>query len=229
MLFATWLLPNINWFLPYLCLCCCVFSKVSARTSRLQRASEGLGGTSQLQGVPTVSESEEGTHDALGERIIDSTRVTTADFVDDLVDEGEDDGVLESQAERVEAGDTYVVYTDRPENGDCFFLVLCDLPVHNNKATFTDGWGCTWPKDTMVISGTYYRRVRSVGRGAGAYRYELLQDEPKAWNYSHLVVQARVDLQQYKSNKKNPRFRMSEDTRETILSNVEERQTYNAH
>ncbi|KAG0567245.1 hypothetical protein KC19_1G134500 [Ceratodon purpureus] len=103
------------------------------------------------------------------------------------------------------------------------------MPVHNNNSTFTDGWGCTWPKDTMLISGTYYRRIRSVGRDAGSYRYELLGDEPKAWNYSHLVVQSRVELVQYKSNKKNPRFKMTPETREAILSNVEERQTYNAH
>ena len=150
-------------------------------------------------------------------------------FEDDLVDECEDEADLESEAERVETGDTYVVYTDRPENGDRFFLVLCDRPVHNNNATFTDGWGCTWPKDTMLISGTYYRRIRSVGRDASAYRYELLEDEPKAWNYSHLVVQSKVELLQYKSNKRNPRFKMSAESREEILSNVEERQSYNAH
>ncbi|KAG0574447.1 hypothetical protein KC19_VG262700 [Ceratodon purpureus] len=103
------------------------------------------------------------------------------------------------------------------------------MPVHNNNATFTDGWGCTWPKDTMLISGTYYRRLPSVGRVAALYRYELLEDEPKAWNYSHLVVQSKVELLQYKSSKRNPRFKMTEETREAILSNVEERQSYNAH
>ncbi|KAG0572602.1 hypothetical protein KC19_VG109400 [Ceratodon purpureus] len=103
------------------------------------------------------------------------------------------------------------------------------MPVHSNNATFTDGWGCTWPKDTMLISGTYYRRLASVGRDAGSFRYELLEDEPKAWNYSHLVVQSKVELVQYKTNKRNPRFKMSADTREAILSNVEERQAYNAH
>ncbi|KAG0562074.1 hypothetical protein KC19_9G116000 [Ceratodon purpureus] len=103
------------------------------------------------------------------------------------------------------------------------------MPVHNNNATFTDGWGCTWDKDSMLISGTYYRRLPSVGRDAASYRYELLEDEPKAWNYSHLVVQSRVELLQYKSKKKNPRFKMSAETREAILSNVEERQAYNAH
>ncbi|KAG0627295.1 hypothetical protein M758_2G189600 [Ceratodon purpureus] len=103
------------------------------------------------------------------------------------------------------------------------------MPVHNNLATFTDGWGCTWPRDTMLISGTYYRRLPSVGRDAGSFRYELLEDEPKAWNYSHLVVQSRVDLLQYKTSKRNPRFKMTAETREEILSNVEERQAYNAH
>ena len=152
------------------------------------------------------------------------------EFADDLIDEAEDEVDLDSEAQRVEVGDTYVVYTDRPENGDRFFLVLCDMPVHSNNATFTDGWGCKWPKDTMLISGTYYRRLPSVGRGSvGSYRYELLEDEPKAWNYSHLVVQSRVLLSQYKSAKRNPRFKMSAETREEILSNVEERQAYNAH
>ncbi|KAG0553528.1 hypothetical protein KC19_12G017900 [Ceratodon purpureus] len=103
------------------------------------------------------------------------------------------------------------------------------MPVHNNKKMFTDGWGCTWPTDTMLISGTYYRRIPSVGRDGGSYRYELLEDEPKAWNYSHLVVQSKVELVQYKSKKRNPRFKMTAETREGILSNVEERQAYNAH
>lgn len=159
----------------------------------------------------------------------DGHRDGQEEFQDDLIDEGEDEADLESEAQRVETGDTYVVYTDRPEHGDRFFLVLCDMPVHGNAATFTDGWGCTWMKDTMLISGTYYRRLPRVGRASGSYRYELLEDEPKAWNYSHLVVQSKVDLVQYKSNKRNPRFKMTAETREEILSNVEERQAYNAH
>jgi len=69
-----------------------------------------------------------------------------------------------------------------------------------------------------------------VGRDVASFRYELLEDEPKAWNYSDLVVQSKVDLLQYKSNKRNPRFKMTAETREAILSNVEEeRQAYNAH
>ena len=197
--------------------------------TRLRRAAEQGGEASVSDSAPPLHDIQGSTEDNGGGQI-DLDRIhRTADFEDDLIDDGDDEVDLDSEAHRVETGDTYVVYTDRPEHGDRFFLVLCDLPVHNNTTSFTDGWGCTWPTETMLISGTYYRRIRSVGRAAASYRYELLEDEPKAWNYSHLVVQARVELTQYKSNKKNPRFKMTAETREAILSNVEERQSYNAH
>lgn len=200
--------------------------------TRLQRASENCAETAEAHvDAQRRSEGEQ----TLGETVLHVAAGTasndgrTEDFEDGLIDEGEDECDLDSEASRVEIGDTYVVYTDLPEHGDPFFLVLCDMPVHNNNATFTDGWGCSWPKDTMLISGTYYRRVPSVGRGSDSYRYELLEDEPKAWTYSHLVVQSRVELSQYKSNKRNPRFKMTSERREEILSNVEDRQAYNAH
>ena len=197
--------------------------------TRLQRVSEHCGEPSEPRGNSNVEEIQRNAGEDDGQGTRQGGEQGRAEFLHDLLDEGEDDSELETEAERVETGDTYVVYTDRPEHGDRFFLVLCDLPVHRNGATFTDGWGCTWPRDTMLITGTYYRRIPSVGRYAGSYRYELLEDEPKAWNYSHLVVQSRVELIQYKSSKRNPRFKMTPETREAILSNVEERQMYNAH
>ena len=197
--------------------------------TRLQRASEHGGETSEPRVTLQVEEMQINRGEDGGQRSEQDPGHGSAEFEDDVVDDFEDEGELETEAERVETGDTYVVYTDRPEHGDRFFLVLCDKPVHKNGATFTDGWGCKWPRDTMLISGTYYRRIPSVGRDAGSYRYELLEDEPKAWNYSHLVVQSTVELMQYKSSKKNPRFKMTPETRETILSNVEERQMYHAH
>ena len=205
--------------------------QVACRGARFQRAGEHTVETSATPGVPLCSDEVARVDSAIEvpDVLDEGPPGRDAGFDDDLIDEGEDEPDLESEAERVETGDTYVVYTDRPEHGDRFFLVLCDMPVHVNDATFTDGWGCTWPKDTMLISGTYYRRLPSVGRDAGLFRYELLEDEPKAWNYSHLVVQSKVELVQYKSNKRNPRFKMAAETREEILSNVEERQSYNAH
>lgn len=197
--------------------------------TRLQRASEHGGEATESRGTLTLGEIQINRGEDEGQGTEPDVEHGTAEFEDDVVDDVEDECELESEAQRVETGDTYVVYTDRPEHGDRFFLVLCDMPVHKNGATFTDGWGCKWPRDTMLISGTYYRRLPSVGRNAGSYRYELLEDEPKAWNYSHLVVQSRVELIQYKSAKKNPRFKMTPETREAILSNVEERQMYNAH
>lgn len=207
--------------------------EVAGTSTRNQRLSteagdtqDALGGGECRLGEALDAESRERT----GAVDNDGVDEGQAGFADDLIDEAEYEADLDSEAERVEVGDTYVVYTDRPELGDRFFLVLCDMPVHCNNATFTDGWGCKWPKDTMLISGTYYRRLPSVGRGsAGSYRYELLEDEPRAWNYSHLVVQSKVLLSQYKSTKRNPRFKMTAETREAILSNVEERQAYNAH
>ena len=210
---------------------CCDW-KVAGTGTRLQRLSTQVRDTSDgVRGRNcTVVEASTSVHPQESARVTEEgPNGTHVQFDDDLIDEGEDETDLDNEAQRVETGDTYVVYTDTPENGDRFFLVLCDMPVHNNTATFTDGWGCTWPTDTMLISGTYYRRLPSVGRDAGSYRYELLQDEPKAFNYSHLVVQSKVELLQYKSTKKNPRFKMTAETREAILSNVEERQAYNAH
>lgn len=212
-------------------LCMCFHVEVACTMRRGEGASEPTGESSGSRETQNgrVEDAGRDSGELFVPEVAPDAENAGAEFEDDLIDEGEDDIELDSEAERVETGDTYVVYTDRPENGDRFFLVLCDMPVHNNKATFTDGWGCTWPTDTMLISGTYYRRLPSVGRDKDSFRYELLENEPKAWNYSHLVVQSKVELLQYKSNKRNPRFKMSAETREEILSNVEERQSYNAH
>jgi hypothetical protein len=41
-----------------------------------------------------------------------------------------DDGDLEFEATRVELGDIIVVISNDLENGDPFFIVLCNKPLH---------------------------------------------------------------------------------------------------
>ncbi len=68
------------------------------------------------------------------------TKIEALDF--DL--DARNDGDLESKATRVELGDNFVVISNDLENGDPFFVVLCNKPLHMCEQTFEDNWGNTW-------------------------------------------------------------------------------------
>jgi hypothetical protein len=46
----------------------------------------------------------------------------------------------ETEAAKVEVGDNYIVFTKELEEGDPFYIVMCNQPVYQCLATFIDGW-----------------------------------------------------------------------------------------
>jgi hypothetical protein len=45
----------------------------------------------------------------------------------------------ENEVAKVEIGDNYVVIAKELENGDPFYVVFCDKPLHRCETIFTDG------------------------------------------------------------------------------------------
>ncbi len=65
----------------------------------------------------------------------------------------------ESKVAKNEVGDNFVVVANKLENGDPFFVILCDHVLHWCKATFQDEWGNTWYESDMLLSGIWYHRI----------------------------------------------------------------------
>jgi hypothetical protein len=61
----------------------------------------------------------------------------------------EDDNEIEGA--KVKIGDNYAVVANELENGDAFFVVLCNKPLHMCMETFSDSWGNTWYKGNMFL------------------------------------------------------------------------------
>jgi hypothetical protein len=61
----------------------------------------------------------------------------------------------ETKAVKVEVGDNYVVVTNEPKNGDPFFILLCNKPLHRCSKTFSDGWG----EGDMILRGIWYEHT----------------------------------------------------------------------
>jgi hypothetical protein len=45
---------------------------------------------------------------------------------------------IENEATKVEVGDNFAVISDELQNGDPFYVILCDKPLHQCEATFED-------------------------------------------------------------------------------------------
>jgi hypothetical protein len=65
----------------------------------------------------------------------------------------------EIKATKVEVGDHYVVVANEPKNGDPFFVVFCNKPLHRCLKTFNDGWGNTWYEGDIILGGIWYKRT----------------------------------------------------------------------
>jgi hypothetical protein len=66
---------------------------------------------------------------------------------------------IESEVAKVKVGDNFVVIVEEWENGNPFFVVLCDKALHHYEATFKDGWGNKWYKSDMLPSGIWYHHM----------------------------------------------------------------------
>jgi hypothetical protein len=65
----------------------------------------------------------------------------------------------ESKATKIEMGDNFVVVANELENGDPFFMILCDHVLHRCEATFQDEWGNTCYEGDILLGGIWYHRI----------------------------------------------------------------------
>jgi hypothetical protein len=72
-----------------------------------------------------------------------------------------DDEGFESETTKVEVGDNFVVIFNELENGDSFYVILCDHALHECEATFEDDWGNTWYASEMLLHNVWYHHVPS--------------------------------------------------------------------
>jgi hypothetical protein len=68
---------------------------------------------------------------------------------------------FESEATKVEVGDNFAIISDELENGDPFYVILCDWVLHECEATFENDWGNTWYVGEMFLSSLWYHHIPS--------------------------------------------------------------------
>jgi hypothetical protein len=73
--------------------------------------------------------------------------------------EARDDGDMEFEATNVEIGDNVIIIANELENGDPFYILLCNRPLHRCQDTFEDEWENIWYEGDMIIRGVWYQRV----------------------------------------------------------------------
>ncbi len=67
--------------------------------------------------------------------------------------------VFKNETTKVEAGDNFVVIYNELENGDPFYVILCDQALHECEAIFEDDWGNTWYAGEMLLCNVWYHHV----------------------------------------------------------------------
>jgi hypothetical protein len=126
---------------------------------------------------------------------------------------------IEIEANKVEIGDIYVVVSNELENGDAFFVVFCNKPLHRCMETFNDGWGNMWYEGDMILCGIWCKCM--VGPNIQNLSYMLFKDVHSIVTYFHLVIKSRFPMLPNATRKGNPRFSMPAQIRENILSLIE--------
>jgi hypothetical protein len=121
-------------------------------------------------------------------------------------DENED---WENEATKVEIGNNYVIVAKELENGDPFYVVFSDKPLHRCETTFTNGWGNTWYEGDMILGGIWYKCLPSQTRRCPSYI--LLKDDPSTFTYSHLVLRSKFPMLPTTTRKGVSRFTMHDD------------------
>ncbi len=62
---------------------------------------------------------------------------------------------IQSKVVKVEVGDNFAIIAGELENGNLFFVVLCDKALHCCEAMFEDGWGNKWYEGNMLLGGIW--------------------------------------------------------------------------
>jgi len=74
-------------------------------------------------------------------------------------DSNTNDEGFKNETTKVEAGDNFVVIYNELENGDPFYVILCDQALHECEAIFEDDWGNTWYAGEMFLCNVWYHHV----------------------------------------------------------------------
>jgi hypothetical protein len=131
---------------------------------------------------------------------------------------------VELEATKVESGDNFVVILDELENGDLFYVIFCNKPLHMCEETFADEWGNIWYEGEMMFKRVWYYRV--VGQQGENFSYRLLVDAALSFVYSHHVVASKFLMFPTTKRKGNPRFFMAIENRVRLLVVVEKKANY---
>ncbi len=63
----------------------------------------------------------------------------------------------ETKAAKVEVDDNYAIVAKELKEGDPFYIVMCNQPIYQCLATFTDGWNIKKLVAEMVLGGHWYK------------------------------------------------------------------------
>ncbi len=69
----------------------------------------------------------------------------------------DDDHDVESKSARVESSDNFVIIYDESENGDPFYVIICNKPLC--EETFENDQGNTQYEGEMMFEGVWYYKV----------------------------------------------------------------------
>jgi len=69
------------------------------------------------------------------------------------------DDNIEIKAAKVDIGDNYAIVSNELENGNAFFVFLCNKPLHTCMENFNNGKGNMWYKGYMILGGIWYKCV----------------------------------------------------------------------
>jgi hypothetical protein len=121
----------------------------------------------------------------------------------------------------VEIWNNYVVIVKKLENGDPFYVVFCDKPLHRCETTFRDGWGNTWYQGDMILGGIWYKCL--LGQTRRRPFYILLKDDHPTFTYSHLVLRSKFPMLPTATRKGVSRFTMPNDVWQNLILAIEDR------
>jgi hypothetical protein len=100
------------------------------------------------------------------------------------------------------------------EDGEKFFMMLCDKPLFTCREKFKDGWQNEWEAGDWLLRGVWYHQKRKNSR-----TFILLDTFPYDFCYSHLVLCAKFSMSMIVHRCKGtiPTYTLKQEVEKTIL------------
>jgi hypothetical protein len=102
------------------------------------------------------------------------------------------DDNIEIKAAKVDIGNNYAIVSNELENGNAFFVFLCNKPLHTCMENFNNGKGNMWYKGYMILGGIWYKCV--AGPSTQNPFYMLLKDVYPTVTYFHLDIKSKLTM-----------------------------------